>query len=99
MATKGAKIQLYGSDGTVLPSTTLDAVWFDCTTLPQMPTTTAYSAASQVTDADGILKVNLTSSALSIGQDGFMLLYKLDGGDHKDSLTFMSKTTLVDIDA
>jgi hypothetical protein len=37
------------------------------------------------------------TTALSIGDNGFLLLYKLDATDHRDSLVFAGRVAVADI--
>ena len=92
---KGVEVQLYNADGTSCNSLTdVQIVWFDT---PEPGDFTQVKAKSKTvtTDSSGWLKLNLENvSGLDTGQDGFLVVYKKDATDHKDSLLFASKMTL-----
>lgn len=95
--TKGIRVPLYSNALAQASLTGLSALWWDATTphtfgAPQLATNSAS------TDASGLLTLNLSSStALAIGAQGFLLVFKLDGGDAKDSLLFGGLVTVEDI--
>lgn len=92
---KGAEITLYSG---ITPRANLNniiALWWDAATpsgAPVVQTTTAS------TDAFGVLSLDIDSAtSLNIGDAGFLLLYKLDAIDHRDSLAFAGRLNVVDI--
>ena len=71
------------------------ALWWDATAPSGAPD---YSTTTASTDASGVLTLDIDSTtALSIGDSGFLLLYKLDATDHRDSLVFAGRVAVSDI--
>jgi hypothetical protein len=97
--TKGVRVTLYNGVAAQASMTGLTAVWWDVTTPVSFLTTLPkYSTSSATTDSTGRLQLNLAAStALGIGGQGFLLVFKLDGGDAEDSLEFGGIATIVDI--
>lgn len=92
---KGASITLHAGSTPVGAITDIRALWWDAsqpTGAPDYETTTAQ------TDGSGVLTIDLNGvTALNIDDPGFLLLYKLDGTDHRDSLVFAGRLAVQDI--
>lgn len=94
-AVKGATITLH--DGTTPQAgiTNILALWWDATSPTGAP---AFESTTASTDGAGVMTLNLDNdTALAIGATGFLMLYKLDGTDHRDSLVFAGQVDVVDI--
>lgn len=75
--------------------TGLTAMWWDSNPPTGNP---AFATDSAATDSSGDLELNLNATtALDVGQHGTLVLYKLDGTDHQDSLGAVSRLTIEDI--
>jgi hypothetical protein len=95
-AVEGVSFTLYQSDGATPAAdlTNLVALWWDSATPTGAP---AIEATNESTDGSGVYTMDVSVGALAVGQDGFLLLYDLDGADHRDSLVYAGKETVVDI--
>ncbi len=95
IAVKGATITLYAWTTPQASLADIVALWWDATTPSGAPD---YSTTTASTDASGVLTLDLdATTALSIGDSGFLLLYKLDATDHRDSLVFAGRVAVSDI--
>lgn len=95
VATKGAAITLYNGATAQASVTGVTALWWDATAPSGAP---VYSTATATTDAAGLMELNIDSvTSLTIGGTGFLLLYKLDGADHRNSLMFAGQVVVSDI--
>lgn len=95
IAVKGATITLHAGAMPQANLTDIVALWWDATTPGGAP---AYSTTTASTDASGVLTLDLdVVTALEIGASGFLLLYKLDATDHRDSLVFAGRVAVSDI--
>jgi hypothetical protein len=95
IAVKGATITLHTGTTPQASITDIVALWWDATTPSGAPD---YSTTTASTDASGVLTLDLdVTTALSIGDNGFLLLYKLDGADHRDSLVFAGRVAVSDV--
>jgi hypothetical protein len=66
-------------------------MWFDSELPPDLGMIKGQSAIA-TTDASGWLSLDLDNvTGLAVGEFGFLVCYKLDGGDHRNSPTFCSK--------
>lgn len=93
--TKGATLTLYNGATLQASLTGIRALWWDATDPTGAP---AFATATASTDASGIMTLNLDSTtSLAIGASGFLLLYKLDGSDHRDSLEFAGRVVVSSI--
>src|SRR5574337_259210 len=88
----GVHLQLYDASGTAIASQSgLQACWWDVTQ-PKDLTRPIGRTAVATTDSSGYLDLDLTNvTGLSSGDYGFLLVYKLDGTDHRDSPVFAGK--------
>lgn len=95
IAVKGATITLHAGTTPQANLTNIVALWWDTTTPSGAPD---YSTTTASTDAFGVLTLDLdATTALEIGASGFLLLYKLDATDHRDSLVFAGRVAVSDI--
>ena len=88
MAT-GITLRLYDTSGAALTSLTgLSCLWWDETAPASFEHPLGRSSVGE-TDGSGDLILDLTGvTSLTSGQAGFLMVYRLDETDHKDSLTF-----------
>jgi len=94
-AVKGATITLYNAATLQASLTSILALWWDATSPSGAP---VYSTSSASTNSSGVLSLNINAvTTLSVGQSGFLLLYKLDGSDHKNSLVFAGRVAVAEI--
>jgi len=94
-AVKGATITLHAGTTPQASIADIVALWWDATTPSGAP---AYSTTTASTDASGVLTLDLDAvTALSIGDSGFLLLYKPDATDHRNSLVFAGRVAVSDI--
>jgi len=92
---KGASLTLHAGVTPQASISNIVALWWDATTPSGAP---AYSTTTASTDASGVLTLDLdATTALEIGGNGFLLLYKLDATDHEDSLVFAGRVAVSDI--
>ena len=92
---KGATITLHAGTTPQANLTNILALWWDATTPSGAPD---YSTTTASTDASGVLTLDLdATTTLSIGDSGFLLLYKLNVTDHRDSLVFAGRVAVSDI--
>jgi hypothetical protein len=98
MAIRGVEVQLFDANDVPLASTSgLWVAWFDESEVSDF-NTAAGVLANAATDASGWLSLDLARvSSLYVGEVGFLVVYKLDGADHKQSLVFASKMTVASI--
>ena len=95
--TKGVTLRLYNGASDVGALTSIQAVFFDQAE-PKDFLTPVFTTATATTDGAGNIAVNVNAgTALSIGQNGFLILYKLDGADHTLSPSMATRATIVDI--
>lgn len=89
---KGVLVQLFDETGAAYASgTDIAVMWFDSELPPDLGMIKGQSAIA-TTDASGWLSLDLDNvTGLAIGDFGFLVCYKLDGGDHRASPTFCSK--------
>lgn len=89
---KGVLVQLFDSTGAPYASgTDIAVMWFDSELPPDLGMIKGQSAIA-TTDASGWLSLDLDDvTGLGIGDFGFLVCYKLDGGDHRNSPAFVSK--------
>lgn len=88
----GITLRLYNAAGTALTSQSgITALWWD-KEVPENFNNPVGKTTIATTDSNGDLILDLSAcSTLSTGEYGFLLLYKLDGTDHKDSPTFSGR--------
>jgi len=89
---KGVSVQLFDNTGAAYASgTNIAVMWFDSELPPDLGMIKGQSAIA-TTDASGYLSLDLDDvTGLAVGEFGFLVCYKLDGGDHRASPTFCSK--------
>jgi hypothetical protein len=96
-AVKGVRIRLHNGATPRASITGLSAVWWDSTT-PHTFGAPVFATNTGATDASGDLQLDIDAdTALAIGGSGCLLVYKLDGADHRDSLTFFGRAEVIDI--
>lgn len=92
---KGASIALHSGATPVGAITDIRALWWDASQPAGAPD---YETTTAQTDGSGVLTINLDGvTALNVSDPGFLLLYKLDGTDHRDSLVFAGRLAVQDI--
>jgi len=92
---KGARVTLHNGSTPRASLTGIRAMWWNADLPSGAP---AYETTAETTDASGVLELDLAAhTSLAVGAFGFLLLYKLDGTDYRDSLVFASKIAVVDI--
>ncbi len=89
---KGVSVTLYNANGSTYASgTNIAVMWFDSDIPPDLGNIKGKSAVATTT-AGGVLSLDLdTITVLNVGDYGFLVCYKLDNTDHRDSPTFCSK--------
>jgi hypothetical protein len=93
--TKGARVTLYNGGTLQASLSSIRALWWDATEPSGAP---VLLSTTETTDGGGVLEININAvTSLSIGQSGFLLLYKLDGADHRDSPVFAGRVAVSDI--
>lgn len=96
-STKGITLQLFNGASNVGALTGIQAAFFDQAE-PKDFLAPVFKTSTATTDASGNITLNVDAqTALSIGQNGFVVLYKLDAGDHKLSPALATRATIVDI--
>lgn len=95
--TRGITIQLFNGASNVGSLTGIQAAFFDQAE-PKDFLAPVFKTSTATTDSSGNITLNVDSqTALSIGQNGFLVLYKLDGTDHKLSPALATRATIVNI--
>lgn len=95
--TKGVTLQLFSGASNVGALTGIQAAFFDQAE-PKDFLAPVFKTSTATTDSSGNITLNVDAqTALSIGQNGFVVLYKLDAGDHKLSPALATRATIVDI--
>lgn len=89
---KGVEVTLYDATGAAYASgTNIAVLWFDNDVVPEISSALGRSATATTTSG-GVLSLDLDGvTGLDVGEWGFLLCYKLDEADHKDSLVFASR--------
>jgi len=89
---RGVELTLYDADGNVYASgTDIAVMWFDSDEPPDLGRIVGTSGVAS-TSAGGVLTLDIEQvSGLSVGDFGFLILYKADGSDYKDSPVFASR--------
>ena len=97
VAVKGTRLRLHSGSTAQASLTGLTAVWWDGTT-PHTFGAPTFAVNDAVTDGDGWIELDLSAdTALDVGDYGFMLVYKEDGTDVRDSLVFAGQVQVSDI--
>ena len=96
--TLGAQIQLHDGAGSPVASVSgVTVVWFDTPDPGDWRKVTGNNG-SVSTDASGWLKLDLSDvSGLSIDDWGFLVAYRLDGSDYRDSPVFAGRVQVSDV--
>lgn len=92
----GKQVTLTWQDGagTLRPSTTgLRINWYDQVD-PGLWATPIIQSSTGTSNGSAVVTVDLASSALSVGQDGYLHVVEIDGTDHKDSIVFSGRMTV-----
>lgn len=93
--TRGVALTLHTGSTPQANISGIQALWWDTPAPGEAP---AYSTITASTDAAGTVTIDLdASTSLGIGDSGFLLLYKLDGTDHQNSLVFAGQVQVVDV--
>jgi len=95
---KGIKLQLHDENGDPIASLSgITVVWFDTPDPGDWRKVTGNNG-SVSTDASGWLKLDLSDvSGLSIDDWGFLVAYRLDGSDYRDSPVFAGRVQVSDV--
>ncbi len=88
----GIELTLRDAAGNLLISqTNIQALWWDVTE-PKDASRPVGKTINATTNASGVMFLDLSNvTGLAVGDFGFLMLYLLDGTDHKDSPTFAGK--------
>jgi len=93
----GVNLQLFNGSTARANLTSIQALWWDVTE-PKDGYRPIGKSSIVTTDANGYINLDLSSvTGLTTGDYGFLMLYKLDGTDHKDSLVFSGKVVTSNI--
>lgn len=93
----GINLQLFNITTPQANLTDLQVCWWDEQNPKDMESPTV-KASDVYTDGDGYLNLDLSNvSKLDIGEYGYLLIYKLDGVNHEDSLVFAGQVAVSDI--
>lgn len=89
----GVELRLYDDAGSAQASLTgIQACWWDVEELFDINSTPIGKSNAVTTDVDGDITLDLSNvSGLTAGDYGYLVLYKLDGSDYRDSLIFAGK--------
>lgn len=89
----GVELRLYDDAGSAQASLTgIQACWWDVEELFDIDSTPIGKSNAVTTDADGDITLDLSNvSGLTVGDYGYLVLYKLDATDYRDSLIFAGK--------
>lgn len=91
----GISLTLYDNETAQANVTGITWLWWDATDPSGAP---AGSGTTESTDGSGVLQVDLSAfTTLSIGQTGFLLLWKADATNDEDSLAFAGRVDVVNI--
>ena len=89
----GVSLQLFDVSTPRASLTGIQACWWDVTE-PKDFNSPIGKSNLVTTDASGFISLDLSNvTGLASGEDGFLLVYKLDGADHRESLIFAGKVT------
>ena len=87
----GVSLQLFEGATPRASLTGIQALWYDETQLGAASRIVGRSSTVS-TDGSGYINLDISNvTGLTVGDYGFLSLYKLDGTDHKDSLIFSGK--------
>lgn len=93
----GVEVVVYDGSTPVASQTSIRFLWWDT---PYPSGAPDYEVTTETTDANGEIVVDLSgNTALSIGETGFFLMYKVDATDHRDSLVCATQWTVQDLAA
>ena len=87
----GVELRLYDGASVQTSLTGIQAMWWDVTE-PKDGSKPVGKSDAVTTDASGDIFLDLSNvTGLTVGDYGFLMLYRLDGTDHEDSLVFAGK--------
>ena len=93
----GINLQLFDGSTSQDNLTDIQAMWWDVTE-PKDGSKPVGKSDAVTTSATGYINLDLSKvTSLSIGDEGFLMLYKLDAADHEDSLVFAGQVVTSDI--
>ena len=94
----GISLQLFDESAEQVGLSGIKAIWWD-TTDPFGDAVAPIGRSEAVTtDASGYINLDLSSvSQLTVGDWGFLTLYRLDAGNHEDSLVFSGQVQTSDV--
>lgn len=100
MTVKGVEVTLHDAAGSPIASQTgIEVAWFDTDAVSDLSRVAGRSAVV-TTDSGGKLALDLSNvSGLAVGDWGFLLCYRADATDHKDSPIFASRMQVATIAA
>lgn len=98
MSVKGVSVQLFDANGAAIASTSgIEVLWYDADTIPEISLLYGSNAVVS-TDGSGWINLDLSViTGLSVGEWGFLVCYKQDGGDYRSSPVFMSQMQVANI--
>jgi hypothetical protein len=98
MSVKGVSVQLFDANGAAIASTSgIEVLWFDADTIPEISQLNG-SNGVVATDGSGWINLDLSKvTGLAVGEWGFLVCYKQDGGDYRSSPVFMSQMQVASI--
>lgn len=95
--TKGVTLQLFDGASNVGALTDIQAAFFDQSE-PGDFLAPVFKTKTATTNSSGQVTLNVDAeTSLSVGQNGCLVLYKLDGTDHRLSPALVTRATIVDI--
>ena len=87
----GINLQLFNGSTPQASLSNIQALWWDVTE-PKDGSRPIGKTSVATTDANGYIDLDLSKvTGLTIGDYGFLMLYKKDGANHEDSLVFAGK--------
>lgn len=96
-ATKGITLTLHTGATPVGAMSNVQAAFFDQPEPKDFNAPTFKTGTASI-NSSGVITLNVNATtALNIDQNGFVIAYKLDAGNHQDSLAFAGRATVVDI--
>jgi len=95
---KGVEVRLYNAAGSPMANqTAIEVVWLDSASVVDFTQIKGKSGVL-TTDADGWIKIDLDNvTGLAVGEFGFLICYKRNLTDHRDSPVFASKLEVASI--
>lgn len=94
VGSKGVEVTLYADDVARSSVTGITAMWWDSSPPTGNPVLTTSSASTTVA---GVLALDISgSTSLAVGDSGYLMVYKLDGSDEKNSIAWQGELVVVD---